>query len=312
MRFVVVGPGAMGSVIGAALAQAGHEVSLLGRASPQLDAIRDHGLTLTRLDGSRERVELHATAEPSTVIGADAIIILVKSGDTATAVRAIRPYVAPGQIVLTLQNGLGNAERIREELREDAIVLVGVTSQAATRTGPGRVTHTGEGATLVGYLDTAHAPHASALASVFAAAGLPAASVPDISRWIWRKLALNAAINGLTALGGFRNGCIATDHGLLDSAESIAEEAAAVARALGIELGGMRGQIAALATATAANRSSMLQDLDAGRPTEVGAIHEAILAAGEEAGIAIPAVKVIAALIRARERNATSTESNNA
>jgi 2-dehydropantoate 2-reductase len=131
---------------------------------------------------------------------------------------------------------------------------------------------------------------------------LPAVSVPDIGTWIWRKLAVNAAINGLTSLGGFENGMIASNASLLDAAEVIAEEVASVARARGIELGGMRQVILETAVATANNRSSMLQDLEARRLTEVDAIHGAVLDAGKETGIATPATQVIAALIRAKEK----------
>jgi 2-dehydropantoate 2-reductase len=221
---------------------------------------------------------------------------------------AIRPYVRADQIILTLQNGVGNAEKIRSALGTGPRVLVGVTSQAATRLGPGSVRHAGEGPTLIGVLDKRDSTAAAELAGVFAQAGLPAVSVPDIEHWIWRKLAINAAINGLTALGGRENGMIASDASLLDAAEVIAEEVASVARARGIELGGMRRAIFETAVATANNRSSMLQDLEARRPTEVDAIHGAVLAAGEETGIATPATQVIAALIRAKEKPVATLE----
>ena len=108
----------------------------------------------------------------------------------------------------------------------------------------------------------------------------------------------------LTALGGFPNGEIVAVPELLDAAEIVAEEAAVVARALGFELGGMRRAVAEITAASASNRSSMLQDLEAGRPTEVGAIQEAIVAAGARSGVATPATRVLAVLIRARERAA--------
>ena len=161
---------------------------------------------------------------------------------------------------------------------------------------------------MIGYVDERYAGKAAELAAVFSDAGLPAVAVPDIDRWIWRKLAVNAAINGLTALGGFRNGAIAADDELLDAAETIAEEVATVARGRGIELGGMRRVVLETAVATADNRSSMLQDLDARRLTEVDAIHGAVLAAGIEVGVAAPAIQVIAALIRAKEKPVANPE----
>ena len=140
----------------------------------------------------------------------------------------------------------------------------------------------GEGPSSSGIWDKRDSTAAAELAKVFAESGLPATSVSDIEYWIWRKLAINAAINGMTALGGFQNGMIASDATLLDAAEVVAEEVASVARGKGIELGGMRRAILETAEATANNRSSMLQDLEARRRTEVHAIHGAVLAVGEE------------------------------
>jgi 2-dehydropantoate 2-reductase len=302
MRFVIVGPGALGSVIATYLARSGHDVSLLGRPSPHLHAMRERGLHLTTRRGDTELVMLLASDDAAIVSGADAIVVLVKTGDTSAAMNEMKPHVHAGQAVLTLQNGLGNAARIRELLGEGPRIIAGVTSQGAYRTGPGAVVHAGEGPTLIGSLSDRDAPKAAELAQAFSESGLPTVSVPDIERWIWQKVAVNAAINGLTALGGFRNGAIAADPDLLDTAEIIAEEAASVARAKGFEIGGMRRIVLETALATAENRSSMLQDLDAGRRTEVDALHGAILAAGEETGIATPAIQTIAALIAAKEQ----------
>jgi 2-dehydropantoate 2-reductase len=309
MRFVIVGPGALGSVFAVGLARGGHDVTLLGRASPHLRAMQSGGLHFAGRDGHVERFPVNVSDDPAAVATADVIIVLVKTGDTAAAMRAIAPFVGPEQLVLTLQNGLGNGPRIQSELEDGPTILVGVTSQAATRVGPGSVRHAGEGPTLIGYEDLEVAPRAAELAGIFSAAGLPAAAVPDIERWVWQKAAVNAAINGLTALGEFRNGAIADDPELLAAAEIVAEEASSVARALGIELGGMRGVLVATATGTAENRSSMLQDLDRGSATEVDAIHGAILAAGRETGTATPAIEVLTALIRAKERTRDETES---
>jgi 2-dehydropantoate 2-reductase len=311
MHFVIVGPGALGSVLGVALADAGHAVFLLGRPSLHLDTLRHRGLQLTSINGERRTVKIDVTDDPAVVAGAYVIVVLVKSGDSPTAMNAIAPHVDSGTTVLTLQNGLGNAARIGAIIGGRVHVLPGTTSQAATRIGPGEVVHAGEGPTLIGFLTPDDALRATELARVLSAAGWPAEVTPDIKHTIWQKVAVNAAINGLTALGGFPNGMIASDPDLLDSAELIAEETARVARAHGLELGAMRRAVLETATATADNRSSMLQDIEAGRRTEVAAIHGAILAAAEETGVDTPAIRVIAALIQAREQAmAKATESN--
>lgn len=308
MRFVIVGPGALGSVFGAHLARGDHEVTLLGRPSPHLQAIRENGLRLETSDGGIQQVAIAATEDPAIAGPAKTIIVLVKTGDTSSAMHTIAPYVHGGQTVLTLQNGIGNGEHIRAALGEAPRILPGVTSQAAIRVGPGAVSHTGEGPTIIGFIEQQDAPAARKLAETFTAAGLPSAAVPDIERWIWHKVAVNAAINGLTALGGFPNGTIARYSIMLDAAETIAEEAATVARAQGIELGGMRRAVLEIASATAKNRSSMLQDLDARRSTEIATIHEAIMAAGERTGVATPTIQLVSALIRAKEREFAALE----
>jgi 2-dehydropantoate 2-reductase len=311
MSIAIVGPGALGSRFGAALAQSGQDVRLLGRPSAHLEAIRTEGLRLERRDGSIEQVTIEASADPAVVAGATLFIVLVKTPDTVAAMRAIQPGIAPGVIILTLQNGLGNVERIRAILGGGPLVLQGVTSQAAMRLAPGVVAHTGEGPTLIGYQRSGEKAAAEEIARIFAAAGIPAAATPDIDRAVWQKVAVNAAINGLTALGGFVNGTIAGDARLLEVAEGVAEEAAAVARARGIEVGGMRRPVLDTCLATAENRSSMLQDLDAGRHTEVDAIHGAILNAAREAGIVVPAVELLDALIRAKSRETGAEEGRN-
>jgi len=308
MKFVIIGPGAIGALFAAALARSGHEITLLGRPSRHLDAIIANGLRLIARDGASELLRIAATADPSVVANAETLIVLVKTVDTAGAITSVAPFVRPGVSVLTLQNGLGNATFVRDHLSAGARVLPGVTSQSAIRRRPGVVAHTGEGPTLIGYDFDIDAARASELAVTFSAAGLAAAAVPDINRWIWRKAAVNAAINGLTALGGCANGAIAQNLDLLDAAETIAEEAASVARANGIELGGMRRQVLETAKATAENRSSMLQDLESGRPTEVESIHGAILKAANRVGIHTPAISVVAALLRARKRRVRDEE----
>jgi 2-dehydropantoate 2-reductase len=307
MRIVIVGPGALGTIFAAALGHAGHDVTLLGRSSPWLQAIQADGLQLQARDGTVERLSTVLTSDPSIARTADAAIVLVKTTATQSAVSAIKPYLAPDVPILTLQNGLGNCRVIREVLEREGRVLPGITTQAGRRVAPNLVVHTGEGPTLIGYDYPGDAGAAADLAQAMSEAGIPAAVVHDIERWIWQKAAINAAINGLTALGGFPNGDIAAQDELLDAAETIAEEAAAVARALGIELGGMRSAVRETATATAANHSSMLQDLEAGRKTEVDAIHGAIVEAGAKVGVATPTIGLVAALIRAETQRVDST-----
>jgi 2-dehydropantoate 2-reductase len=308
MKFVIVGPGALGVVFGSAFVRASYSVSLLGRPSDNLEAMKRNGVELQALGGEVQLVEVAVTDDPAIVADADIIIVLVKTFDSVPAMRPIRSYVRPGTPVLTLQNGIGNARIIRDELGSGPVVLSGVTSQAAVRLKPNRVVHTGVGPTIIGFESELDAGVAIELAREFSLAGLPAASTPDIERAVWRKVAVNAAINGLTALGGFSNGAIVAVPDLLDVAESIGEEVAAVALGMGIDIGPVRRAIRETAHATSGNRSSMLQDIESGRLTEVDAIHGAILTEAGKVGVATPMIQVITALLRAKARKTGTME----
>ena len=304
MRIVVLGAGAMGSLVAARLALSGADVVLLGRPSDHLSRIERDGLDLIELDGARQTVRLRATADPAVAADVELLVILVKSWATADAIGPLRAYVPAGASVLTLQNGLGNAGQIRTALGEDVPreLLVGITAEAALREHPGQVRHTGTGSAAIGRPDGAVTPRLAAAASAFTAAGLPTVAVPDIERWVWRKLAVNAAINGPTALAGVPNGAIVGDGGLRSAAVILAAEVAAVARARGLKLDHVGAAVDEVARDTAANRSSMLQDLDAGDRTEVEAIYGVMIAEAERLGVGVPASRVVAALVRARER----------
>lgn len=308
MRIVIVGPGALGTIFAAALGRGGHDTVLLGRSSGWLRAIQNEGLYLQSRDGTIERLPATIADDPAIVATADIVIFLVKTIDTKVAIHRTKPFMALETPILTLQNGIGNSQLIREQFGASQRVLPGTTSQAGQRLKPNLVIHSGEGPTLIGYDIPRDAESAAECAKVFSNSGLPAAAVPDIEHWIWRKAAVNAAINGLTALGGFTNGAIAERPDLLEVAESVAEEAAAVARARHIELGDMRAPLRETIAATARNRSSMLQDIEAGRETEVDAIHGAILDDGIRVGIGAPTISLLAALIRAKTRSAVTED----
>lgn len=303
-RFVVVGAGAMGSLVAARLALASVAVRLLGRPSPHLAAIAGGGLRLAELDGSVQTVALAATDRSAVAADADVVIVLVKTWATGEALTPLRSRLRAGTMVLSLQNGLGNAAVIRAALGTGppADVVLGVTSQAALRAAPGVVRHTGVGPTWIGREGGEIDARLRDVADTFSAAGLPTVAVPDVERAVWRKLAVNAAVNGLTALAGVPNGAIVADPGLREAAGILAGEAEAVARGHGLELGDVGAAVDAVARATAANRSSMLRDLERGVRTEVEAIHGALVAAGAAVGIDAPANRVVAALVRARER----------
>jgi 2-dehydropantoate 2-reductase len=209
--------------------------------------------------------------------------------------------------VLTLQNGLGNAATLRSALLCAGVrpsVWMGVTTQAAFRPEPGVVVHTGDGITAIGRRTIGANERLKAIAACFSTAGWSTIAVDDIHRWVWRKLAVNAAINPLTALAGVPNRAISRDTGLRTAAAALATEVVAVANARGvaIDTAEVLAAVEEVARATGDNRSSMLVDLDHGLRTEIDAINGAVVSEGVRRGVKAPANQLMTALIRARER----------
>ena len=195
---------------------------------------------------------------------------------------------------------------LRSALLRDGIrphVYLGVTTQAAMRLEPGVIAHTGSGITALGRRTNPVNTQLRDIATALTSSGLQAVAVDDIHRWVWRKLAVNAAINPLTALASVQNSVISTDPGLRASAETIAREVVTVGRASGVKID-LKEVLAAIddvARSTGDNRSSMLVDIETGTPTEIDAINGAIVSEARRHAIKVPANQLMTALVRARE-----------
>jgi 2-dehydropantoate 2-reductase len=297
LRVGIIGPGAMGCLFGALLGLAGHEVWMLCR-TPELAALLlEQGILLER-DGVERHALVRATAEPREAAPLDLLLVLVKSHSTRAAARAARPALGPITWVLTLQNGLGNAEALVEVYGRERL-LAGVSNQGATMLGPGRVRHAGFGPNVLTDLLGGASERARWAAELLNAAGLPAEVAEDLAPVVWSKLIANTAINPLTALTGHRNGEL-LEGPLASLLDDLAYETAAVAVAAGVALpfADAAAHARAVATMTAPNRSSMLQDVTAGRRTEIGALNEAVVIEGARLGVPTPLNRAMTALIR--------------
>lgn len=300
MTTLVVGGGAMGSLFAGRLALAGEPVVLYSRPSTHLATITHQGLTVINRDGTSGAVALRVADSPAAVPPVDRVLVMVKAFATRDALTPLAGVLSRACPVLSLQNGLGNDDAMLAALPGRPVFL-GTTSQGARRLAPGVVRHTGAGPTVVGALDRHGETTARELAELLTGSGIATAAAGDIRPWVWRKLAVNAAINGPTALAGVPNGWIATDPGLRDTARTLAGEIAVLARTRGIELDDIDATVISIAEATTENHSSMWQDLVARRPTEVGAIYEAAIALAAGEGLDLPVNRAVAALIHARE-----------
>jgi 2-dehydropantoate 2-reductase len=281
-------------------------VILYGRPSDHLAAIQRDGVVLTERDGRAHTVPVTATSDPADVDGSELVIVLVKSWATGESVKPLRSHLTRDAVVLTLQNGLGNASQLRSALLHDGVrphVWLGVTTQAALRTAPGRVSHTGEGITVIGRKSSEVNTRLQQVAATLTSAGVETHAVDDIHRWVWRKLAVNAAINPVTALAGVPNRAIRENADLQRACRLLASEAVAVAAARGLALDEQQlmNTINDVAEATGENRSSMLVDLELGMRTEIDAINGAIVKEAQRRGVEVPANQLVVSLIRACE-----------
>ena len=304
MKIGIAGAGAIGLTFAAALARS-HDVLVLTRRASVAELLVRDGVAVTRGDQT-EHVPLRATVDSRAFADRDAVVVAVKAFATGDALAPLRGVLRAHALVASVQNGIDFATAAREAL-PDARVVAGSTTQGAIRLGDGRIRVVNRGTTTFGRSDSG-SPSSEDLAAAFVAAGLDARVADDIEAVLWRKLILNAAVNPSCALTGRTNGAVATDPDLETVARALAREAAAVARAEGVDAGDPWPAIKAAVTSSAANRNSMLQDLDAGRPTEIDAISGAIVRRARAHGIAVPLTETVLRLVRARERSAANAE----
>ncbi|MDN3546285.1 2-dehydropantoate 2-reductase [Kinneretia asaccharophila] len=292
MKIAVMGAGAVGCYFGGMLARAGHEVVLIGRPA-HVEAVQRQGLRLqTRLFD--ETLSLAASTEPAAAAGAELLLFCVKSPDTEAAAQALRPHLAPGALLLSLQNGVDNAERLRELLpvqRVSAAVVYVATEMA----GPGHLLHHGRGELVL-------EPVAEALLPTLALAGVPAEISPNVRGALWAKLILNCAYNALSALARLPYGELVQRPGVPAVMEDVVAECVAVARAEGVQLPAdpliaVRG----LAQTMPGQFSSTAQDLMRGKPTEIDHLNGHVLRRGEALGIPTPANRVLHTLVKLAE-----------
>lgn len=303
MRTAIVGSGAMGTLFGAYLARGGHQVWMVGRRPPVAAALARDGLRVEGLAQLAAAVA-GATADPAQVPEVDLALVLVKAGDTAAAAQAIARFPVPPPTVLTLQNGAGNVEALAERLGAER-VLAGTSALGATLLGVGRVRQAGAGETVIGRPGGGPDARLEGIARAFTQAGLPTRVSEHVEQDLWRKLVVNCALNAVGALARVPNGVVGEDPGLARVAEAAAREAAALGQAQGLDTDpeAMVHLVRQVCRQTAGNYNSMLQDVLAGRPTEVGAINGYVAGQAEARGLPAPANRLLADLVRGIEGN---------
>jgi len=306
-RVAVVGAGAVGSYFGGMLARAGVRVTLIGRPA-HVEAIHRDGLFLDCVT-FQEKVKVEASTEISAARDAEFVLLCVKTLDTGETMRALKPNLVPGAIVVSLQNGVDNVERIRAATGIDA--LPSVVYVAAAMLAPGHVKHNGRGDLVIGEFAN-HVPVASQparterVAELFVTAGVPCRISANIEADLWTKLIMNCAGNAVSALARSNYGRAARDADTRELMSKVIAEAIAVARGLGIKLPDtdMVGAGLKLAEMLGEAFSSTAQDIARGKRTEIGSLNGYIVKRGAELGIPTPVNFTLYALVSLLEQNA--------
>ena len=305
MKVAVLGPGALGCLLAALLREAGADVSLVDYRPDRVARLRLRGIQVHSLEGGHQVIEVPIGLAPE-VGPCDLTIVAVKAYQTQTAAQALPELMSQGGMALTLQNGLGNLEAIARTVGADRL-LAGVGLLGVTRQEEGRIIYAGRGVIYIG------APAGSqvsmiemaAVVDLFRGAGLECQPREDIEAVLWEKLVINVGINPLTALLRVPNGVLLKLPEAWEVAVAAALEAQAVAQAAGLSLSGdPAARLRQVCTATAANRSSMLQDILAGRPTEIEALNAQVATRGRALGLPTPVNDLLTLLLRAAAQSA--------
>ncbi|MCI4427723.1 MAG: 2-dehydropantoate 2-reductase [Burkholderiales bacterium] len=293
MRVAVMGAGAVGCYYGGMLARAGHEVTLIAR-QPHVEAIRRDGLIMDTLS-FKESVALQASTEAHAVRGAQLVLFCVKSSDTEAAGAAIAPHLDADALVLSLQNGVDNAQRLQALLRQR--VVPAVVYVATEMAGPGRVKHNGRGDLVLG-----PAARRDDVLQAFAEAGVAVQISENVIGALWAKLIVNCAYNALSAIAMLPYGQLVQGQGIRDVMHGAVQECLAVAKALGVTLpGDMWQSVQDIALAMPQQSSSTAQDLARGRRTEIDHLNGYVVRQGEMHGVATPVNRTLWALVKLLE-----------
>lgn len=299
MKITIVGSGAMGSLFGGKLAAAGQDVLLYDVYKEHVDVINAKGLAIEdAASGQVQIVRPRASADKADAADSDILVIFVKSTSTDEAAAAFEALAKPDTIALTLQNGLGNEDILRRHFGAHR-TAAGVTSQGATFLGPGRIRHAGKGPTHMAMANGDQARLAP-LAQALAAAGFEIHVDKDVAGMVWSKLLINVGINALTALLGVKNGALLDYPDIKEIMADLVAEAQTVVKAKGITLtyADPLATVYDVAAKTGANFSSMLQDFQKSRASEIDFMNGAILREAKTLGIPVPVNETLTRLVR--------------
>jgi 2-dehydropantoate 2-reductase len=303
VKLAVIGAGAMGGSLAGHAARAGHEVTVVDAAPAVIEQVSARGLEVETPEGSFT-ARPAVTDDAATASPMDVVVVFVKAQHTEQAAKSLPPLLSPETAVVTLQNGWGNADRLAQFVPGDQLVI-GVTYNSCTSRGPGRLTHSARGATIVGPYQGSDLSRARLAARLLSDSGWAAEASGDVLTEIWKKLVLNAATLPTAALSRLSAGAVGEPGQLLDLVDRLAAEAVTVAAAQGLDINRDErvSAIHAVLTRAGSGKASMLQDVLAGRKTEIETINGAIVSAGAARGVPVPLNEAMVALVHGLERS---------
>jgi 2-dehydropantoate 2-reductase len=299
LKVAVMGAGAVGCYYGGMLARAGHEVVLVARPG-HVEAIVRSGLRMETRSFD-ERVGLRASTDPAAVRGADLVLFSVKSMDTESAGRQLHDHLAPGALVLCLQNGVDNADRLRQVLPQQAVAAA-VVYVATEMAGPGHLRHNGGGNLVI-----EPSARSDAVARALVAAGVATEISANVRGALWTKLILNCAYNAVSAIAQRPYGENVRSEGILEVMRDVVAECVAVAHADGVQLpGDIDLAVGRIAETMPSQFSSTAQDVARRKPSEIDYLNGLVVRRGAELDIPTPVNRALWALVKLIEGRAAA------
>jgi len=309
MHGMIIGGGSIGLLLAAKLAPHCDSLELVVRTERQAQRLQNDGITLDNTHLYNKRLSVSVYGERRSGISAATpkfVMLTVKqSAIDDKLARFVADVLGDHGRLICFQNGYGHVERLRRFVSIGQICLA-VTTEGAIRKDDTTVLHTGRGTTFIGAIDEMPAVSRKndikLLSSLMNAAGFHAEASNRILSKVWNKLIINAVINPLTALLRVPNGDLLSQDSTLSLMRSVFDEAVKSAAAEGVEpAADLWEQTISVCRSTAANRSSMLQDLEAGRTTELDWITGVIIQTGQRSGLTMPVNETVYRLVKALE-----------
>ncbi len=302
MRIAVVGAGAIGCLFGGRLHWTGQTVLLIHHRKSEAASIEKNGVRIQQPSGKVVRVHIQTRTRLSRCDKPDLVLVTVKAYDSKAVASLLKNSGVRNVPVLSLQNGLGNVEELARQLGSDSIIA-GTTTEGAMTIGPGEVIHTGHGMTWVGEMNGRLSDRCLAIKRTFRKAGFSTIISDNIKGVLWAKAIVNSSINPISAITRVKNGDVTKIPELREIASKVIDEGTAVAHANGIPLiPNPKSLLAKTLALTRRNKSSMLQDIEARRKTEIRQLNGSISRLGSLAGVRTPFNDLLTKLVLALER----------